>query len=68
MKPIIKSLREYKSAENISCPLMLIEGVEDVSYGELVEIASGPHEKRWEKFWKYIRIKRLSKFLKGLLV
>lgn len=38
MKNIINQLKKYESVKNIIGPLILIEGVEGASYGELVEI------------------------------
>ena len=65
MKPIIKSLKEYKSAKNISGPLLLIEGVEDVSYGELVEISTGVKEKRLGKVLEVFQDKALIQVFEG---
>jgi len=39
-------IKEYTSVTNVSGPLMIIEGVEDVAYAELVEVTTSQGEKR----------------------
>ena len=45
MKADIKT-REYKTVKEVAGPLMVVEGVEDVAFGEVVRIRTGTGEKR----------------------
>ena len=45
MKADIKT-REYKTVKEVAGPLMVVEGVEDVAFGEVVRIRTGTGEER----------------------
>jgi len=45
MKADIKT-REYKTVKEVAGPLMVVEGVEDVAFGEVVRIRTGTDEER----------------------
>ncbi len=65
MNPLFKTIREYKSIESISGPLMLIEGIEGASYGELVEISTGQQENRLGKVLEVYQDKALVQVFEG---
>ncbi|MCX8082713.1 MAG: V-type ATP synthase subunit B [bacterium] len=62
---LIKSLRVYKNIKNISGPLMLVEGVEGASYGELVEISTEHNIKRLGKVLEVYQDKALIQVFEG---
>ncbi|MCM8771686.1 MAG: V-type ATP synthase subunit B [Candidatus Omnitrophica bacterium] len=64
MKNIINYLKNYESVKNISGPLILIEGVEGVGYGELVEVIQN-EEKRLGKVLEVERDKALVQVFEG---
>ncbi|MCM8785643.1 MAG: V-type ATP synthase subunit B [Candidatus Omnitrophica bacterium] len=64
MKNIINSLKKYESVENIIGPLILIEGVEGVKYGELVEIIQN-EERRLGKVLEIEEDKALVQVFEG---
>ena len=39
-------VKEYKTVCNVSGPLMVVEGIKDVAYGELVQVTTQTGEKR----------------------
>lgn len=65
MQILLKTLKEYKSIENISGPLMLVEGVEGASYGELVEITVEQQETRLGKVLEVYQDKALVQVFEG---
>ncbi|HOL22693.1 MAG TPA: V-type ATP synthase subunit B, partial [bacterium] len=65
MNPLLKIIREYKSIESISGPLMLVEGIEGASYGELVEISTGQQENRLGKVLEVYQDKALVQVFEG---
>lgn len=65
MKSFLKTLKEYKNIESISGPLILVEGIEDASYGELVEISIEQHEKRIGKVLEIYQDKALVQVFGG---
>lgn len=58
-------LKEYNSVINISGPLMLVEGVEDVKYEELVEIRLPDNTKRTGKVLEVNHDKALVQVFEG---
>ncbi len=58
-------LKEYKGIANISGPLMLVENVKDVKYGELVEIVTGDGSRRNGRVLEVDRDKALVQVFEG---
>ena len=40
------TMREYRTVSRVSGPLMVVEGVADVAYGEVVTVRTGTGEQR----------------------
>ena len=64
MKDIINLIKKYESVSEIAGPLILVEGVEGVGYGELVEILQG-EERRLGKVLEVEKDKALVQVFEG---
>ena len=54
--------KEYKTIREVVGPLMLVEGVEGVTYNELVDILCENGEVRQGRnLWAYIKLPRITK-------
>jgi V/A-type H+/Na+-transporting ATPase subunit B len=65
MTNLLHTLKEYESIENIEGPLILVEGVEGASYGELVEITQEKGKKRLGKILEVHNDRALIQVFEG---
>ena len=58
--------KEYRTIEEVAGPLMLVRGVQDVTYNELGEIELANGERDAARCWRSMEAMRWSSFLKLL--
>ncbi len=56
-------IKEYHNVKSVEGPLLFVEGVSGIGYGEIVEIESEAVSKRGGRFLRFLRILHACRFL-----